>query len=87
MAPYSIVVDPIEDFLKKLEKKNKNIYERVIKQIIKISSSPETGKPLRNIFSGLRRVHVGPFVLIYKIDETEKSVVFLKFGHHDEAYR
>ncbi|NQT72261.1 MAG: type II toxin-antitoxin system RelE/ParE family toxin [Chloroflexi bacterium] len=36
---------------------------------------------------GKWRVHVGTFVLIYQIEETDKSIVFLEFEHHDEAYK
>ena len=37
---------------------------------------------------GLRRVHLEKsFVLMFEIDEEEKMVRFLDWGHHDEIYR
>ncbi|MDI9417586.1 MAG: type II toxin-antitoxin system RelE/ParE family toxin, partial [Euryarchaeota archaeon] len=36
---------------------------------------------------GKRRVHVGPFVLIYKINENERVVTLIELEHHDDAYR
>jgi mRNA-degrading endonuclease RelE of RelBE toxin-antitoxin system len=34
-----------------------------------------------------RRVHVGPFVLVYEVDEARKVVTLLDFEHHDVVYR
>lgn len=73
--------------LKKLLKKSKVVYSRVQKEIIKIASNPYLGKPLKFPLAGLRRIHIGSFILIYEIDERERKVKFLKFAHHDEAYK
>lgn len=35
----------------------------------------------------MRRIHVGPFVMVYEIDEKRKIVVLLDFEHHDLVYR
>jgi mRNA-degrading endonuclease RelE of RelBE toxin-antitoxin system len=73
--------------LKKLAKKDKASYLAIQKQIIKILRNPRLGKPLHYPLAGKRRVHIGPFVLIYSINESERKVVFLDFRHHDEAYK
>jgi len=84
---YSYDISPkLDDTLKKLAKKDKIAYERMQKQIIKIAKNPRQGKPLRNILKGKWRVQIGPFVLIYTIDEIHRKVAFLEFEHHDEAY-
>ena len=44
-------------------------------------------KSLRNILKGKRRVHVGSYVLIYEINEREKTVIFHRFQSHDKAYK
>ncbi len=49
--------------------------------------NPYLGKPLRNVLKNKRRVHIGPFVLIYEINEKEKEIVLLKFEHHDKVYK
>jgi mRNA-degrading endonuclease RelE of RelBE toxin-antitoxin system len=36
---------------------------------------------------GLRRVHFGSYVLVFSIDEKNKTVVLEDFDHHDEIYR
>jgi len=86
--PYDIVPDPkLEEKLKKLKKKAFVVYLRIVKQMLKISENPHLGKPLKFPLAGLRRVHVGPFVLTYEINEKDHKVSILKFEHHDEAYK
>ena len=36
--------------------------------------------------SGLSRIHIGPFVLSFSIDEGTKTVTLEDFEHHDNAY-
>jgi len=41
-----------------------------------------------NSFQNKRRVHVGgSFVLVYEIDEEEKTVTLFDFDHHDNIYK
>ena len=85
---YSIQLEiRLEKKLVKLGSKDKRIYERVIHKMLELSENPYSGKPLRKVLKGKWRVHVGPFVLIYQINEADKSIVFLEFEHHDEAYK
>ncbi len=87
MAPYDIETDPeLDKTLFKLAKKDRVIFERVGKKIVQIAENPRLGKPMRNVLNRRWRVHVGSFVLFYRIDEEEKKVVFLEFEHHDKAY-
>ena len=60
---------------------------QLIKKIVELSQNPYSGKPLRSVLKGKWRVHLGPFVLIYKIDEGHKILIFLVFEHHDKAYK
>jgi mRNA-degrading endonuclease RelE of RelBE toxin-antitoxin system len=34
----------------------------------------------------LRIVHIGSFVLVYEIIETENTVLLLDYRHHDRVY-
>jgi Cytotoxic translational repressor of toxin-antitoxin stability system len=77
----------LEQNLVKLKKKDKTLYTRVINKIIELSLNPYAGKPLRSVLKGKWRVHIGPFVLIYRINEGHKAVTFLEFEHHDSAYK
>ena len=61
-------------------------FEQLARKIEFLTEHPEPGKPLRNQLKGKRRVHIGPYVLIYKIDPREPCITLLKFRHHDEVY-
>lgn len=71
--------------LKKLKKKDATLFNRVATKITEILDSPERYKPLKGSLSGLRRVHVRPFVIVFKI--REDTVTFVAFKHHDKAYK
>ena len=86
---YNLEIKPeLQKILSKLSKKDKKIYEAVVKKIEEILQNPQHYKPLKYDFAGERRVHIMKnFVLKFEIDENTKTVCFLFFGHHDEAYR
>ncbi|MGB3458303.1 MAG: type II toxin-antitoxin system mRNA interferase toxin, RelE/StbE family [Halobacteriota archaeon] len=86
--PYDIEIgDKLKKKLEKLEKKDKSIYNTIIKKILQVADNPYIGKPLHGKLKGKKRVHIGHFVLIYGIDDKERGVIFLDFTHHDEAYK
>jgi len=72
---------------KKLAKKDKIQLEAVKKKIDQILTEPFQFKPLKHPLEGLRRVHIGSFVLIYEVLENPNTVRLLKYKHHDEAYQ
>ncbi|MBI2543409.1 MAG: type II toxin-antitoxin system RelE/ParE family toxin [Candidatus Aenigmarchaeota archaeon] len=87
MISYSYEIgEKLNEKLKKLARKNKNLYDSVQKQIIKIASNPQLGKPLRYNLKGKLRVHIGHFVLVYEINENELKIIFTELEHHDKAY-
>ncbi len=51
-----------------------------------ILDKPFRYKPLRNVLKNMRRVQIGSFVLIFEIDQTNKTVIFNTFQYHDSAY-
>ena len=69
---------------KRLTKKDKDLKERVLSKIEDICTNPRTGKPLRNELKGMRRAHIGSYVIIYAIIGNE--IVFMNFDHHDFVY-
>jgi YafQ family addiction module toxin component len=72
---------------KKLAKKDKTQLKAINKKIDQILTDPLQFKPLKHPLEGLRRVHIGSFVLIYEVLEDSKTVRVLKYKHHDEAYQ
>lgn len=85
---YSLDYDKL--FLKRLKKLKRNspqLYERLKTKMKEILENPEHYKPLGNVLKGKRRVQVGSFVIMYRVDEEEEKVVFLEFDHHDKVYK
>ncbi len=84
---YSLEIDDAADkAFRKLAKKDKTQLEAIYKKIDQILRDPFQFKPLRHPLEGLRRVHIGAFVLIFEVFEESKTVRILKYKHHDEAY-
>ena len=72
----------------KLCRKNPVLRDALEKKIDEISENPQHYKPLKHGLAGERRVHIiKSFVLKFEINEATKTIVFLFFGHHDEAYQ
>ena len=85
---YTIIIEKnLEEKINKLKKKDKLIYERLVNKIIELADNPHLGKPLRRVLKREWRVHIGPFILIYKFNLGEKTITFLEFEHHDNAYK
>jgi YafQ family addiction module toxin component len=84
---YSLEVEEeVSKTFKRMLKKDRKQLEAVNKKIMQILSDPFQFKPLRHPMDGLRRVHVGSFVLIYTVTENPPTVKIVKYRHHDEAY-
>ncbi len=77
-----------QETIEKLCKKNPVLKEALEKKMSEITENPQHYKPLKYDFAGERRVHImKSFVLKFEINEVSKTVTFIFFGHHDEAYR
>lgn len=84
---YSLEIEQeVSKTFHKLLKKDKAQLEAINKKVSQILSDPYQFKPLRHPLEGFRRVHVGSFVLIYRVSETPPVVQIIKYAHHDEAY-
>ena len=82
---YRIQFTPFfEKQLKKLKRKNKVLFERLVKKIKEVKLNPEHYKPLKNILKGNRRAHLDPFVIIFEINDDLITIHYVK--HHDDAY-
>ena len=86
---YSLLVsEDCETSIGKLCKKNPVLREALEKKMNEIVQNPQHYKPLKYDLAGERRVHImKSFVLKFEIHEDGKTVEFIFFGHHDEAYR
>lgn len=71
-----------EEFKKTFSKIKDNLLkEKIIKQVQKIKTNPEVGKPMRNIRKGTRELYIKPFRLSYFYDLKENIVYILDLYH------
>lgn len=84
-----IISDDLRIFLKKISKKDKTFYEKILKKINEIVDSENINryKNLKYSFKDLKRVHIGHFVLIFKYDKKSKTIIFDNIKHHDQVYK
>ncbi len=64
--------------------KDRELKERILKQISKIIDNPEIGKPMRFTRKGTREVYIHPFRLSYNYSEEKKMINLLDLYHKDE---
>ena len=84
---YALAVkESVDRTFRRMAKKDRERLAAVRKKVEEILKNPYRFKPLRAPMQNKRRVHVGPFVLVYEIDEENKTVVLLDFEHHDRVY-
>jgi len=87
---YSFEILPnLKETLAKLSKKDKSLYERVLKKIEEVinSGNVEHYKNLRYNISDRKRVHIGHFVLVFKVVKDSDKIIFVDFNHHDNVYK
>lgn len=71
-----------QDFKKDFGKiKNKDIKDKIIKQITKIKENPEMGKPMRYGRKGTRELYIGSSRLSYSI---ENNIVYIFALYHKD---
>lgn len=86
---YSYEIVPyLQQILKKLSKKDKQLYLRVLKKIEEIisCSDVEHYKNLRHDMKDRKRAQIGHFVLVFKFLKEENEIKFVDFDHHDKIY-
>ncbi len=85
---YAIEIrEHLDRAFRKLARKDSRQMEAVAKNVQEIAEDPHACKPLRFPLAGLRRVHIGSYVLLFSIDEARKTIVLEDYEHHDRAYR
>lgn len=79
----------LKRILKKLFKKDREAYERVMDKIEEVitSSDVEHYKNLRYNLKEFKRVQIGSFILIFRFDKSNKIIDFENYDHHDKIYR
>ena len=88
MSVYLLLLSQtLERKLAKLKRRNKVAFDAIGKKVQEIAADPYMFKPLRAPLFGKRRVHIDSnFVLVYSIDEDERTVHLLDYDHHNRIY-
>ena len=60
---------------------------RVIEAIDRLAEEPNAGGTLKGEFSGLRRLRVGQYRVVYEVMGNELVVLVIRIGHRREVYR
>ena len=83
------VSENLEKILKKLSKKDKDLYNQILKKIDEVihSEDIEHFKNLRYNMKDSKRVHIGHFVLTFQYKKEENLILFDDFDHHDNVYK
>jgi len=83
------VSENLEKILNKLSKKDKDMHNQILKKIDEVihSEDVEHYKNLRYNMNDSKRVHIGPFVLIFQYKKEENRILFDDFDHHDNIYK
>jgi len=82
------IIPSLQKKLNKLSKKDKLLFEQLLKKIEEVINSEdiEHYKNLRYAMKDRKRIHIGPFVLVFKFIKFESKVIFIDFDHHDKIY-
>lgn len=72
---------------KTLENIPKPDRRRIIEAIDLLRNNPGAGSVLKGEFSGLRRVRVGLYRVVYEIQDARLTILVVRIGHRREVYR
>ena len=81
--------DQLREKLSRIKRKDRVLFLAVERKMLQIASSDEVDiqhyKNLRGDLSHLKRVHVGCFILTFKVQAG--LIIFEDLEHHDKAYK
>ncbi len=64
--------------------KDISLKQKIRKQIKKVISNPEVGKPMRNVRKGTRELYIKPFRLSYNYNVKKNIILILELYHKDK---
>jgi mRNA interferase RelE/StbE len=73
--------------LKALQRIRREDRVRIVEAIDRLCTSPHAGGVLKGEFSGLRRLRVGSYRIVYEVVEQKLVVLVVRVGHRREIYR
>jgi mRNA interferase RelE/StbE len=73
--------------LKEIERLSAGDRQRVVAAIDGLRQNPRAGTQLKGEHTGLRRIRVGSFRIIYEVKDQALVVLVLRVGHRRDLYR
>ena len=61
--------------------------KRIAAAIDELRTEPHRGSALKGELTGLRRIRVGDYRVVYEIDEGEVVVLVIRIAHRRDVYR
>jgi addiction module RelE/StbE family toxin len=84
---YTVVADPkVVAIFRKMWQKDSARFGQIEKKLLELAENPEIGKPLKKPLKGYWRLHIGHYILMYRIDRKNQKILLVDYSHHDEAY-
>ncbi len=83
--PYSIRIKNSAD--KELQRVNPQDRIRIVTAIDRLKENPYLGVALKGNLTGLRRLRVGAYRIVYEIQQDELIVLVVRVAHRGDAYR
>lgn len=83
--PYSLQIK--KSALKELQRLPMSERVRIIEAIDMLAENPHVGKLLKGGLSGLRRIRVGNYRVIYEINEGKVLILALRAAHRKDVYQ
>ena len=72
---YTVVPDPkVEAIFRKMWQKDSARFGQIEKKLLELAENPEIGKPLKKPLKGFWRLHIGHYVLMYRIDRKNQKI-------------
>jgi mRNA interferase RelE/StbE len=72
---------------KALEKFARDDRLRIIAAIDQLKINPAAGSVLKGEFSGLRRIRIGHYRVVYEVQDLKLVVLVVRIGHRRDVYR
>jgi mRNA interferase RelE/StbE len=61
--------------------------KRLIEAIDKLKTNPAAGSVLKGEFSGLRRIRIGDYRIVYEVQDDKLIILVIRIAHRCEVYR
>ena len=60
---------------------------RLIEAIDKLKTNPNAGSVLKGEFSGLRRIRIGDYRIVYEVQNQQLIILVVRVAHRREVYK